>query len=119
MKRLLFIVEIIFMILAVEGGVVAPVGVAAQPPPPPTPTLVPVVGPDPSATQTLQLQEFTRDLAYLIRHTTIYTTTSSGASWALERRVSYGEAAVVVLLIAVALIQVGDLVNRFTTRGRR
>lgn len=97
----------------------APPAVYAQEPPPPTPTLAPIVGPDPSATQTLQLQEFARDAAYLVRHTTTYTTTSTGAPWSLERRVTYGEASVVVMLMVVALLQIGGLVYRFAAKGGR
>lgn len=109
------------IVIIVAGFWVAGAGHAcAQSPPPPTPTLAPVVGPDPSATQTLQLQAFTRDLYYYVQHTTSYTTTtSSGAPWALERRVSYGDASVVIVLLVVALLQIGGLVIQFSTRGRR
>lgn len=100
------------------AGVAAP-SVGAQTPPPPTPTLAPVTGSQTSATQTLQLQEFTRDLAYLLQNTTTYTTTTTGAAWALERRVSYGEAAVVIMLMVVALAQIGSLVYTATTRRNR
>jgi len=61
------------------------------------------------------LQIFTRDLYYLLSSTTSYTTTSSnGVTWALERRVSYGDASVVVVLLVIALLQVGTLVYLFT-----
>jgi hypothetical protein len=106
----------------------------------PTPTLAPVISDSTSATQTLQLQELLRELVYQNPPTTISgtvtttlaadtitmtaqsdatwlstvitKTTSSGANWTLERRFTWGDAAVVVVAMAVILIQVFGLVIR-------
>jgi hypothetical protein len=90
----------------------------AQAPPPPTPTLVPVTGPDTSATQTLQLQEFARDSSYFIAQTTVYTATVGGATWAVERRFSYGEASITLVGMALVLVQVFWLTYQIVTRER-
>lgn len=84
--------------------------------PPPTPTLAPILGASPSATQTRQLAEFARDTYYQLSNTMAYTTTTSGAVWAVERRISYGEAAVVVVVMLSVLVQIGTLTYQFATR---
>lgn len=81
--------------------------------PPPTPTLAMPVSTTTSATQTLQLQDFSRQAAYGVHPASVVTkTTSSGAVWLIERRFTYGEAATVILLMAVALVLVFDVVLR-------
>jgi hypothetical protein len=93
-----------------------PPQVALAEEPPPTPTLAPVTGFTPTATQTHQLQYFARQAAYGVHPSTVITnTTSSGSVWLLERRFTYGEAAIVVLLMAVALLLTLDLMLRLGT----
>jgi len=87
--------------------------------PPPLPTLVPVVGVTTSATQTLQLQEFARENAYLIRQTTAYTATVNGSVWAVERRFTYGEAGITILLMALVLEMAFLLMYKITVGERR
>jgi len=86
--------------------------------PPPLPTLVPVIGVTTSATQTLQLQEFARESAYLIGQTTVYTATVNGSVWAVERRFTYGEAGITLVAMALVLVQVVGLTYRVVTRER-
>jgi hypothetical protein len=81
--------------------------------PPPTPTLAVPVSTTTSATQTLQLQEFSRQAAYGVHPSTVVTkTTSSGSVWVIERRFTYGEAATVILLMAVVLVLAFDVALR-------
>jgi hypothetical protein len=98
--------------------------VAAGPPvvlaqdPPPTPTLAPVTGANPSATQTLQLQEFERDQAYRISSTTSYTTTVLGETWAVDRTFTYGDRIIAIALGALFLLQVLQLFHSVIIAGR-
>ena len=79
-------------------------------PPPPTPTLVQPITDTISGDQALQLQEFARGLLYGVHPSTVITkTTTSGSIWLIERRFTYGEAAVVILLMALVLVLVFDL----------
>lgn len=79
-------------------------------PPPPTPTLVQPVTDTISGDQALQIQEFLRDLSYGVHPSTVITkTASSGSVWLIERRFTYGEAAVVILLMAVVLVLLFDI----------
>lgn len=107
MKRLLIAV-LLFLSLA------APV---LADDPPPQPTLAPVMGATTSATQTLQLQEFARESAYLVGQTTIYTATVNGATWAIERRFTYGEAGITIVLMAIALMLLFNLIYKLAVGG--
>jgi len=81
-------------------------------PPPPTPTLVPIYSGG-CCTQTHQLQQFARELVYGVHPSSVITkTTSAGSVWLIERRFTYGEAAVVILLMAVVLVMLFDLAIR-------
>ena len=85
-------------------------------PPPPTPTLVPVISRTVSATQTLQLQEFTRQLAYGVHPSTVMTkTVTSGSVWVIERRFTYGEMGLSIICLALVLVLIFDLVLRIGT----
>lgn len=92
------------------------VGAAEAQEPPPTPTLAPVISNTTSATQTLQLQEFARSQAYLTQHTTVYTTTVGGSTWAVERRFTYGEAGITVVVMALALVETFRLLYQVINR---
>lgn len=83
--------------------------------PPPMPTLVPsgVI-----TAQVYQLQEFQQVQSYDIQHTVAYTATVGGATWAIERRFTYGEASITILLMAVVLVLVFDQVREITLGGR-
>lgn len=113
MKRLLESVTVAVIGLALVLCSVSPVQADD---PPPTPTLVPITGATTSATQTMQLQEFAREMAYLVGQTTVYTATINGATWAVERRFSYGEAGITIVLMALVLLKVLDLTYRVVTR---
>lgn len=110
----LAVLLILVLLLAVQPSA----ALAQQPTPPPTPTLAPVVGASTSATQTLQLQDFARRESYLLEASTVYTTTSSGAVWVVERRYTYGEAGITIVVMALALVQAFDLLYRIVTRER-
>jgi len=93
-------------------------GAAEAQEPPPTPTLAPVISTTTSATQTYQLQEFARSGAYMIANTTTYTTTVGGATWAVERKFSYGEAGITVVVMALALVELLNLLYQIINDGR-
>jgi hypothetical protein len=105
------------VVVAVVVVLVGGAAVQAQEPPP-TPTLAPVVSETTSATQTYQLQEFARSGAYLTQHTTVYTATVGGATWAVERRFSYGEAGITVVVMALALVETLRLIYQAVNDGR-
>jgi anti-sigma-K factor RskA len=104
---------VVAVVVVLAGGA----AVQAQEPPP-TPTLAPVVSTTTSATQTYQLQEFARSEAYLVDHTTVFTTTVGGATWAIERRFSYGEAGITVVMMALALVETLRLIYQAVNDGR-
>ena len=83
--------------------------------PPPLPTLVPsgVI-----TDQVYQLQQFQQVQAYDIQHTTAYTATVNGATWAIERRFTYGEAGITIMLMAVSLLLLFDLLYKLTVGVR-
>lgn len=109
--------------------------------PSPTPTLAPVISDTTSATQTLQVQELLRELVYGEKDpttisgtvtttlaadsitmtaesdatwlsTVITKTTSSGSPWIIERRFTYGEAAVGVILMGLCVLMVVSVLTR-------
>ena len=108
MKSLLVFVLISTLLLC------SPVAVLADEPPP-LPTLVPsgVI-----TDQLYQMQEFERAQAYDIQETTIYTAAVSGATWAIDRRFTYGEAAIVIMLMAVVLVILFDLMYKIAVGAR-
>ena len=108
MKRLLVIAFISTLLL------VSPVAVLADEPPPMS-TLVPsgVI-----TAQVYQLQEFQQVQTYDIQYTVAYTATVNGATWAIERRFTYGEAGVIIMLMAVVLLLLFDLTYKVTVGTR-
>ncbi|MCP4544633.1 MAG: hypothetical protein GY832_46625 [Chloroflexi bacterium] len=108
MKSVILVTAIIFVL----GG--SPVTVSADEPPP-LPTLVPsgVI-----TDQVYQLQEFHQVQAYHIQHTTAYTATVGGATWAIECRFTYGEAGIIIMLMAVVVVMAFDLVHKIVLGGR-
>ncbi len=96
-------------------GAVGPAVVRADDPPP-MPTLVP---PGVIAEQFYQLQQFEMVQAYDIYHTTSYTATVNGATWAIDRRFTYGEAGITILLMALVLEVVFLLMYEITLGARR
>lgn len=88
----------------------------AGPPLPPLPTLVPPT--DPLDEQIYQLQKFARLDHYRLRYMTAITTTNSGATWYVERRFTYGEASIVIVVMALVLVQVFSIMYRVVTRER-
>jgi len=54
----------------------------------------------------------------MIANTTTYTTTVGGATWAVERRFSYGEAGITVVVMALALIETLRLLYQAVNDGR-
>jgi hypothetical protein len=117
LERIMIIAACALIILAVVAVAAASVAQAqTETPsatPQSTPTLVPATGSTTSPSQTLQIQEFTRELLYGVHPSTVITkTTSSGSTWLIERRFTYGEAAVVIVLMALLLVALLDIVIR-------
>ncbi len=83
--------------------------------PPPLPTLVPsgVI-----TDQVYQLQQFQQVQAYDVQHTVVYTATVGSATWAIERRFTYGETGITIMLMAVALLLLFDQERSITMEGR-
>lgn len=109
MKRSLLV--LVFVGVVLLGS---PVAVCADEPPP-LPTLVP---PGDITDQVYQLQQFQQVQAYNIQYTTAYTATVGGATWAIERRFSYGEAGITIMLMAVSVLLLFDLLYKVTVGTR-
>jgi len=63
----------------------------------------------------IRTPHFAQQSAQYYDDITIVNTTSSGAVWILERRFTYGDAAIVTALFAVVLLLVFDIMLRLAT----
>jgi len=75
-----------------------------------TPTVAPTPSPTSAITPTATVQS--SYASGLEASTVITETTSSGAVWVIERRFTYGEAATVIMLMAITLVMVFDIALR-------
>jgi len=56
------------------------------------------------------------DTAQIEANSIITKTTSSGAMWVIERRFTYGEASIVIVVMALCLITVFDIILRLAVQ---